>query len=361
MQTQWWDNRKGVNQSESKNSIVEETEFNYERKYIFNFFLHSFHLNLLKKSLFFLFLYSISQNSYSQIDRTAADFCATKPSQTLDKKKLRGLIIGESLVYSSAMFGLYFLWYKDEINGGFHSFNDWPEWQQMDKLGHFTTAFILSELSYKGYSWTGIEANKANKIAFLQSMLFMTSLEVLDGFSQGWGFSWSDMGFNLAGASLNYYRNSGYKKLQITPKFSFGKSDISQWRPDLLGNNFPSRMMKDYNAQTYWLSINYNGRTKAGESWVNGICLSIGYGAQGMTGGTENVFINEQGISVPEFQRFRQWYISLDYDWTKLPAYKNGNRFFKGLCNGLNIFKFPLPALEFSRGKVFMNWTSYGR
>ena len=360
MQTQWWDNLKNENQSESENSIVEETEFNNERKYLFNFIFHSCDLNFLKKTLIFLFLFSFSLQSYSQLDRTAADFCATKPIQGIDKKKLRVLIVGESLVYTSSMTGLYFLWYKDEFGNGFHSFNDWKEWQQMDKFGHFTTAFILAELSCKAYSWTGVDWRKANKIAFLQSMLFMTSLEVLDGFSTGWGFSWSDMGFNLVGASLSYYKNSGYKPLQLIPKFSFEKSEMAQWRPDLLGNNFPSRMMKDYNAQNYWLSINYNSKTKATDSWTNGICLSVGYGAQGMTGGSDNVLINEQGITVPEFQRFRQWYISLDYDWTKLPAYKNGNRFFKGLCNGLNIFKFPFPALELSRGKVFMNWTSYG-
>ena len=313
-----------------------------------------------KSSLIFLFLFIQKANFLSAQTSSAADFCATRnATETINKKRLRTLIIAESTVYSTSMTGLYFLWYKDQFGGGFHSFNDWNEWQQMDKFGHFTTAFILSELSLKAYRWTEMEWAKANKIAFLQSMLFMTSLEVLDGFSHGWGFSWADMGFNLLGASLNYYRNARLLSLQIVPKFSFGKSEMAHWRPDLLGSNFPSRLLKDYNGQTYWLSFNYLPKTKLREHWTNGICFSLGYGAHGMTGGENNVLINEQGRTVPEFQRFRQFYISMDYDWTKLPAFERGNKFVKIALRGLNIFKFPFPGVEFSRGKVFMNWTGY--
>jgi hypothetical protein len=76
-----------------------------------------------------------------------------------------------------------------------------------------------------------------------------------------------------------------------------------------------------------------------------------------MTGGHENVLINEQGLSVPEFQRFRQYYFSFDIDLTEIPC---KNKILKKVLTTLNFIKFPFPALEFSRGKVFMNWTGYG-
>jgi hypothetical protein len=42
----------------------------------------------------------------------------------------------------------------------------------------------------------------------------------------------------------------------ITPKFSFHLTDYASKRPDVLGSNLPERIIKDYNGQTYWLSVN---------------------------------------------------------------------------------------------------------
>jgi uncharacterized protein YfiM (DUF2279 family) len=359
MQTQWWDNKKSENQSESEKFFVEATEFNSVRKYLLKTFFHFRDLNFFKRTWFFLFLFSFSLNSYSQLDGTAADFCATKPIQGIDKKKLRGLIIGESITYATMMTGAYFLWYKNSLSGEFNFFDDSKEWLLMDKFGHFSSGYVVASASAKAYEWTGIPKWKSDRIGTLQSILFLTSLEVFDGFSSGYGFSWADMGFNILGAGTYFINQRFGEKIHIQPKFSFGRSEMANYRPSLLGENGVQQIVKDYNGQTYWFSFRLKKlELNIKENLFSPFNISFGYGAQGMTGGHENVSINEQGLAVPDFQRFRQYYLSFDIDLRQIPC---KNRVLKKVLSTLNVLKFPFPALELSRGKVFMNWTSYGR
>jgi len=350
MQIQWSD--RGQNEKESENGNNRSWYFYFHFKS--NSFFNKIHLRII----LFISLFFFSWNAYSQLDQTAANFCDTKPSEGIDKRKLRGLIIGESITYSTAMTGAYFLWYKNSMSGGFHFFNDSKEWLLMDKFGHFTTAFVVANASAKCYEWTGMDDLKSAKIGTLQSLIFMTSLEVFDGFSSGYGFSWTDFGFNILGAGTFYINQRSGERIYIQPKFSFGKSKMAPFRPDVLGENFQQQLLKDYNGQTYWLSIRLKRLAlDVKESHFSPFNISFGYGAQGMTGGHENVLINEQGQIVPEFQRFRQFYLSFDIDLRQIPC---KNKVLKKVLNTLNFIKFPFPALEFSRGKVFMNWTSYG-
>lgn len=305
-------------------------------------------------NFFFCLHFCFAQNSFKFIGG------GPKNERPFNKKRFKSLAMMESGFYAAGMTGAYFLWYKNSLNGGFHSFNDSKEWLLMDKVGHFSSAFVWADLSSKAYYWTNMERNKANKIAALQSLFLMTSLEIFDGFSSSYGFSWTDMGFNVAGAGAFYLSKRFAYRISINPKFSFGESKFAQYRPEVLGKNFVQQTFKDYNGQTYWFSINLQRIISPSLSWgkiADCLSLSFGYGANGMTGGHENPLVNEQGIPIPEFERYRQYYLSLDFDFSKLTV---KNRVLKGILNTLNIFKFPFPALEFARGKVFMNWTSYG-
>ncbi len=317
--------------------------------------------DIIKRLVFVAIILLTSQTPISAQtnDTIISDFCGNGyPGKQLDKRKLKTLIIGESITYTTAMTGAYFLWYKNSMNGGFHFFDDSEEWLLMDKFGHFTTAFVIADASTKCYRWTGLDDWKSAKIGTLQSLLFMTGLELFDGFSTGYGFSWTDMGFNMLGAG-SYLINQRYgESIHIQPKFSFGKSDMAQYRPDVLGENFQQQLLKDYNGQTYWLSFRLQKlKLNVNENSFSPFNISFGYGAHGMTGGHENVSVNEQGLTVPEFQRFRQYYLSFDIDLTQIPC---RNKILKKVLTTLNFIKFPFPAVEFSRGKVFMNWTSYG-
>ena len=52
------------------------------------------------------------------------------------------------------------------------------------------------------------------------------------------------------------------------------------------------RMLKDYNGQTYWLSANLKSFFQGSNipAWLN---VAVGYGADGMFGGFENKWIDE--------------------------------------------------------------------
>jgi hypothetical protein len=60
-------------------------------------------------------------------------------------------------------------------------------------------------------------------------------------------------------------------------KFSFHTTQY-QYRPNVLGSSLAEQMLKDYNGQTYWLSVNLHSFYKGSKipKWLN---LAIGYGA----------------------------------------------------------------------------------
>ncbi|MBK8951514.1 MAG: hypothetical protein IPM85_03415 [Chitinophagaceae bacterium] len=116
----------------------------------------------------------------------------------------------------------------------------------------------------------------------------------------------------------------------------------------------PERFIKDYNGQTYWASASIKSflpKSKLPE-WL---CLSVGYGAEGMFGGEENIAKDENGnitFDRRDIKRYRQWYLAPDVDLTKIKTSKKGLKF---LLTVLSAFKFPAPSLEFSNGKFRIN------
>ena len=79
----------------------------------------------------------------------------------------------------------------------------------MDKLGHCMTAYTISRLTAAMYQWCGIKALPAAAYGTSLGMAFQTNIEVFDGFSSQWGFSYGDMIANTAGASLFLAQASG--------------------------------------------------------------------------------------------------------------------------------------------------------
>ena len=117
-------------------------------------------------------------------------------------------------------------------------------------------------------------------------------------------------------------------------------------------------MLKDYNAQTYWLSANLRSFfPKTGlPKWLN---IAVGYGAEGMFGGYENLARDKNGNLIfdrRDIQRYRQWYLAPDLDFTKI---KTDSKFLKTVFFGLNMLKFPTPALAFANGKFKVEALAY--
>ena len=121
-------------------------------------------------------------------------------SDTLNIKRRNAIIISEGIVLSGALISLNELWYKNYPQRNFHLKNDYNQWKQMDKVGHLYAAYIESRGSMEMWRWTGIDRKKRIWIGGMSGAVYQTVIEVLDGFSAGWGWSWGDFGANILGS-----------------------------------------------------------------------------------------------------------------------------------------------------------------
>ena len=266
---------------------------------------------------------------------------------------MTGLHVG---LYAGSLLLLNEAWYKDYPRGKFSTFNDWSEWNQVDKVGHAWSAYQLSRASYAGWRWAGLSEKKAVWVAGASGFTFLTVIEILDGFSEEWGWSWGDFGANMLGSGLFIGQHLGWKEERISYKFSFHKMSYSdpqlnERSDELFGSSLPERMLKDYNGQTYWLSANLKSFFKDSKlpPWLN---IAVGYGASGMFGGTENIWEDPetgQTIDRTDIPRLRQWYLAPDIDFTKI---RTNSKFMRSMFYVLNAFKMPAPTLVLSNGKL---------
>jgi hypothetical protein len=72
-----------------------------------------------------------------------------------------------------------------------------------------------------------------------------------------------------------------------------------------------------------------------------------------MFGEFENI-AEYRGMIIPETERYRQFFLSLDVDWTKIPT---RSLFLEILFKGLNIIKVPFPAVQFNtKREIVGHW-----
>lgn len=262
------------------------------------------------------------------------------------------IVLGtEAGLYAASMTGLYFAWYSDYPQSNFHFYNDNAEWLLMDKVGHTTSSYLIGNYGYEALRLAGLDEKHSIWYGGTLGLAFLTTVEVFDGFSTGWGFSWGDMAANTLGTCLFVGQQFLWHEQRITLKYSFHTTEFSQYRPDLLGENLLQQTIKDYNGMTLWASCNiksliFNKESKF-PAWLN---VAFGYGADGMTGGFENAEIHN-GKPIPHYDRIRQFYLSLDIDFTRIPT---NNKFLKYTFKILNIFKMPLPTIEYNTGNQWV-------
>jgi uncharacterized protein YfiM (DUF2279 family) len=252
----------------------------------------------------------------------------------INKKRLKAVIIGSSSAYLGSMIGLSQVWYSNYDKQSFHFFNDASEWKQVDKAGHFYSAFQLSAIASGTLQWSNLPKKKSAKIGAIASFVMMSGIEVLDGFSAGYGAS--DLVANAAGSAFYLGQNLIWNEVRIYPKFSFHRTNFSAIRPDVLGSGLTREIIKDYNGQTYWLSIDTD-KFIIFPKWIN---LAVGYGAE------EMISANDAQNLASGYDPNRQFYVSLDFDLTAVRA---KSKFVRGLIFFANMIKLPGPAIAFSR------------
>lgn len=258
------------------------------------------------------------------------------------------IVLGtEAALYAASMTGLYFAWYAGYPQSSFHFYDDNGEWMLMDKGGHLATAYIVGNIGYQALRGAGLDEKRSIWYGGTLGFAFLTTVEVFDGFSKGWGFSWGDMAANSIGAGLFIGQQLLWHEQRILVKYSFHTTEFPKYRPDVLGEDFLQQTIKDYNGITIWASCNIKSLLLKEESkfpaWLN---VAFGVGATGMTGGFENV-LEHNGKPIPYYERKQQFYCSLDIDFTRIPT---NNKFLKYTFKVLNIFKLPFPAIEYNTG-----------
>jgi Predicted periplasmic lipoprotein (DUF2279) len=327
-----------------------------------------------RKQIFFCSLYFIVFSSlsplYAQITfnnniklnalEHSRDSSTAQAVYPYNKKRIRLVGAANLVGYGGALIGLNAEWYAKYPRSGFHFFNDDAEWLQVDKVGHAYSAYSESRGSMELWRWAGLSRKQRIWLGGLSGVAYQSIIEVLDGFSSEYGFSPGDFAANILGSGIFMAQEFAWDDQRIKFKFSFHKrnyvsAELNQRADVIYGKTEIERFIKDYNAQTYWLSANlysFFPQTKL-PRWLS---FSVGYGAEGMFGATSNIGYDKYGnvnFDRNDIKRYRQWYLSPDVDFTKIRTNKKG---LKILFFVLSAIKFPAPALEYSKGSFKGHW-----
>ncbi len=304
-----------------------------------------------------------------------------EPADSFHTPRFWGAVGVSAALYGTAMVVLHNEWYNNYPTSKFHTFNDLHHWNQMDKMGHWLMSYNQSRWIYGGARWAGLKPNTSAWVGFAGSQLIMTSLEMFDGFSSQWGFSWSDAGANLLGSGMFLAQQLGWGEQRIMMKWSvqpqryptdpilpFSPPGSENWATlearaqAIYGTGLLTLLLKDYNALTVWASVNPRSFFPKNQAtwlppWIN---VAVGMGAQNLYTahgyewkGNRNCYgphCDFYRIDPEKYPRTRQFYLSLDIDLSRIPT---RSRFLRTLAGAINIVKIPAPTLEWTdRGIV---------
>jgi hypothetical protein len=261
------------------------------------------------------------------------------------------------IVYALGLLWLSSTWYNSYT--AFHFFDDLFEWEYLDKIGHFFTSFYLGLFAYQQFgNGPKLDSSIQKKWLCYTGFVLLFPIEILDGFSMNYGASVFDLAANLFGSIFCMYHLDHKNVSAIKPKFSFHRTALAIMRPEMLGSSFVQQVVKDYNGQTYWLSIDINSVT--GRQIVpNWMLLTIGYGAEGLLGGHDNVWQNREAktIDYSNIARTKRFFISVDLNVAVL---RSKSKLFFYLFAPFVLLKFPAPAIEINaeRGVIF-HWAYF--
>lgn len=282
------------------------------------------------------------------------DSILQNPKPIFNKGRFAAVVAAEAALYAGTMSYLNFIWYKDTKRVPFEFYADGKGYLQVDKFGHAYGAYLESYIGYRAMRWSGASKKKALLYGGTLGFLLQSPIEIVDGFYEGWGFSWTDMAANAVGSSLVIGQELLFDEQIVKYKFSFRPSPYAKQANGYLGSTFTGQILQDYNAHTYWFSIGLNRiiRSERIPDWLN---VAVGYGANGMFGEFEN--IKKWGnVVIPPTQRYRQFLFSLDIDWTKI---KTKNRILKPILQSMFMLKLPFPALEINTKNGFRAYGIY--
>lgn len=273
-------------------------------------------------------------------------------SQSNTQKWVLGSV--QAGLWGGTFYSLNKTWYANYPRSEFHFYNDWKEWQHMDKAGHTWSSYQISNHTSKIWQWAGMEKKKAIIIGGISGMAYLSIIEILDGYSDKWGFSIPDVMANTAGAGIYVAQELVWNEQRVSIKLSYSPykyGPLSTRANALFGSGDAEKVLKDYNGQTYWASVNLKSFFPDSHipDWFN---IALGYGARTMLGGYENTWTTTYGSTInrSDIPRYKRFYLSADIDLTRI---KTKNKTVKTVLSLFNVLKVPAPTIEWNGlGKI---------
>lgn len=290
----------------------------------------------MKYSCVLLLLYS-----FTSLSQQVFEF-----SDTVNKKRVNLTTVSYTAIASSSVFALNQIWYKDYPKTKMHSFDDSKNWLQMDKFGHVYTAYQLNAVIASSYKWSGLTRKKSALLGTAYAWSYQFAVELMDGQSAGWGFSWSDLAANSIGCGMFLGQELAWNEQKIQFKFGYYPSSYAQYRPNVLGSTFSEKILKDYNAQRYWFcfSLSEAFQLKQFPKWLN---LAVGYSVSEKLVGDQDVYTLTDGSKT--FNARREFLLSLDINVKRLPIKR---KWVKALISPIHMIKIPFTTLVISKQKM---------
>ena len=224
------------------------------------------------------------------------------------------------------------LWWKGE-KSEFHFTwqDDWVYALGADKFGHFYTPYVGTDLYRQGLEWTGLSRTSSLWWAAGLASGYTIYVEIRDGFSEEWGFSWGDFIANSLGVG---WRVAEYYE----PWLENVRWKISYDASDAFKEGAYSTIVDDYESTYHWASLNVNDMLPAQwrSLWPDWINIGLGHSVK--------------DVRAHDGTGYHELYIGLDWNTEGLPG---EGSFWDWLKRTINYYHLPAPTVRIAPSIVW--------
>lgn len=216
------------------------------------------------------------------------------------------------------------LWWKGErVPFHVNTSQDYTYALGADKAGHATFAYAATTVYGQLFRWAGMDSVQSLWWAAGVATTYQTYIEIRDGFSRDYGFSWGDVAANTVGASLPLLQHA-------IPELRAIDLQISFWPSEAFRQGAYGAIIDDYTSTTHWLSMRIHDWLPADmQQWYPPwLGLAVGHSVEGLDGrGGGN----------------HSWYLSLDW---RLDVIAGLPPWLREVARALHLYHLPAPAVK---------------
>ena len=263
----------------------------------------------------------ISPPLYTQVDSSQNAVGRNEPG------RVAIVAAGYAAIATVAHLQNYNSWWRGS-RGAFHFGDDTARTLGADKLGHLYFAYLGSDIVGHALVWAGLDSLTAFLYSGIGSFAFQLYVEVEDGFHPELGFSMGDFTADAVGAAYPWFQHRYPILDNIRFKWNFIRSER------FLQGRFRN-VIDDYESQYYWIGMNVKELFPAvlPDFWPSFLGVALGYGVK----------------NLDRLDGDREFFLALDYDFTKLPG---EGSFISAVKHALNYIHFPAPTIRLTPSAI---------